>query len=396
MKLSNRPADRFDWTLAFILVLFCIVSSLAIASAQTSGQYGINFVPKQIVWYGVGIFIIAGTMYFEPEQFKKASWYVYGFGMFLLVLLHFAPEGTGQLGETHANVKRWLHFPEPIGRIQPAEFFKVFFILGMARLVAIHNERFSVRDLKSDFILLGKMALVLIFPLAFIAQQPDLGSGIVLIAITIAIVVVSGITWKIIVPTAVIGGGAAGALLLGALYAQDFMVDKLGFKAYQFERIYSWLDPYAYRSDEGLHLIQSLTAIGSGGMTGKGFHGREVYVMENHTDFIFTIIGEEYGFIGACVVISLYFFLIYHLTKIALEIRDAYSTYVITGVIALITFHVFENIGMTIQVMPITGIPLPLISYGGSSIMSTMLALGLVFSIKFHHRTFLFDSDDED
>ncbi len=396
MKLSNRPADRFDWTLAFILLLFCIVSALAISSAQTSGQYGINFVPKQIVWYGVGAFIIAGAMYFEPEQYKKVSWYVYGFGIFLLLLLHFAPEGVGQLGEKHANVKRWLHFPEPIGRIQPSEFFKVFFILGMARLVSTHHEKSEIRSIKSDCVLLGKMALVLLVPLAFIAKQPDLGSGIVLIAITAAIVIVSGITWKIILPAVIVGGGGAGFLLFGALYAQDFMVDKLGFKAYQFERIYSWLDPYAYRSDEGLHLIQSLTAIGSGGMTGKGYQGREVYVMENHTDFIFTIIGEEYGFIGACVVISLYFFLIYHLTKIALEIRDSYSTYVITGVIALITFHVFENIGMTIQVMPITGIPLPLISYGGSSIMSTMLAIGLVFSIKFHHRTFLFDSDDDD
>lgn len=395
MKLSNRPADRFDWTLAFILLLFCIVSAVAISSAQTSGQYGQNFVPLQIFWYCVGAVIIGIAMYFEPEQYKKVSWYIYGFGVFLLVFLHFAPGGPGQIGETHNNVKRWLHFPQPIGRIQPAEFFKTFFILGMARLVATHHERFENRDLKSDFILLGKMFITLAVPLVFIAEQPDLGSAIVLIAITVALVVVAGISWKIILPTAIVGGGLAGGMIWAAIYAQDFL-SKLGFDAYQFKRIYSWFDPYSYRSDEGLQLIQALTAIGSGGMSGKGYHGREVYVSENHTDFIFTIIGEEYGFIGACVVISLYFFLIYHLTKIALEIRDAYSTYVITGVIALITFHVFENIGMTIQVMPITGIPLPLISYGGSSIMSTMLALGLVFSIKFHHRTFLFDSDEED
>lgn len=395
MRLSNKQADRFDWTLAFILLLFCIISLLAIGSAQTSDRFGINYVPRQLMWYGVGIFIVAFTIYFEPEQYKKVSWYLYGFGIFTLVLLHFAPEGVGQLGQTHANVKRWLHFPDPIGRIQPAEFFKTFFILGMARLIAGHHDKFELRTIKTDIILLGKMALVLIVPLAFIAKQPDLGSGIVLIAITAAMVLVAGVSWKLIAPVVAVGGSAAAFLLWGAIYAQDFMA-KLGFDSYQFERIYSWLDPYSYKSDEGLHLIQGLNAIGSGGMFGKGFQGREVYVVENHTDFIFTVIGEEYGFVGACIVLSLFFFLIYHMTKIALELKDPYSVYVCTGIIALITFHVFENIGMTIQVMPITGIPLPFISYGGSSLMSNMLAIGLIFSMKFHHKTYLFDSDDED
>lgn len=396
MKLSNKPTDRFDWTLAFILLLFCIVSLLAIGSAQTSGPYGINYVPRQLFWYGVGIVIVSFTIYFEPEQYKKVSWYLYGFGLFLLVGLHFAPGGEGQLGETHANVKRWLHFPEPIGRVQPSEFFKTFFILGMAHLISTHNDKFENRNIKSDLILLVKMACVLVIPLMFIAVQPDLGSAIVLIAITAAMVLVAGITWKIILPVFITGAVSSTAILWAAIYAQDFLSDKLGLKPYHFERIYSWLDPYSYSSDEGMHLIQSLTAIGSGGMAGKGFQGREVYVMENHTDFIFTVIGEEYGFIGACIVISLFFFLIYHMTKIALELKDPYSVYVCTGIIAMITFHVFENIGMTIQVMPITGIPLPFISYGGSSLMSNMLAIGLIFSMKFHHRTYMFDTDDDE
>ena len=118
--------------------------------------------------------------------------------------------------------------------------------------------------------------------------------------------------------------------------------------------------------------------------------------LENHTDFIFSVIGEEYGFIGSCIVISLFFVLIYHLTKIALELKDPFSMYVCTGIIAMITFHVFENIGMTIQVLPITGIPLPFISYGGSSLMSNMLAIGLIFSMKFHHRTYMFGADDDE
>ncbi|WP_438313289.1 FtsW/RodA/SpoVE family cell cycle protein [Sporosarcina sp. FA9] len=394
MKLPNKPADRFDWTLAFILLLFCIISLFAIASGQTSDQYGTNFVIKQLRWYAVSIFIVAFTMYFEPDHYKKMAWYLYGFGIFLLVFLYFAPGGKDQIGEIHNNVKRWLNFPY-IGRIQPSEFIKTFFILGMAKLVTKHHEKFEIKTLKTDFMLLGKIILVLIVPLGFIAQQPDLGTSIVLIAITAAIILVAGISWRIILPLFFSGAAIGATLLWAAVYAQDFMQDKLGFDPYMFKRVYSWLDPYSYPSNEGLHLITSITAIGSGGMTGKGFHGREVYVPENHTDFIFSVIGEEYGFIGSSLVISLYFILIYHLTKVALELKDPFSMYVCTGIIAMITFHVFENIGMTIQLLPITGIPLPFISYGGSSLMSNMLAIGLIFSMKFHHRTYMFGEDDD-
>ena len=395
MKLSHKPADRFDWVLAFILILFCIVSLFAIASAQTSGQYPINYVPLQFRWYVVGAVIIAMAIYLEPEQYKKMAWLLYGLGVALLVFLYFAPGGKDQIAEMRLGAKRWLHLPV-LGTIQPSEFIKTFFILGMARAVSAHHEKFTDKTLKTDFFLLGKIMMVLLLPLFFIIQQPDLGTSLVFIAITAAVIIVAGISWRILLPlftgTAAIGGG----LLWMALYAQDFLEDKLGFSRYQFKRVYSWLDPYSYPSDEGYNLLTSMTAIGSGGLTGKGFQGREVYIPENHTDFIFSVIGEEYGFIGACLVITLFFILIYHLTKVALELKDPFSVYVCTGIIAMITFHVFENIGMTIQLLPITGIPLPFISYGGSSLMSNMLAIGLVFSMKFHHRTYLFESDDEE
>lgn len=343
----------------------------------------------------MGAVIIAMAMYLEPEQYKKMAWLLYGLGVALLVFLYFAPGGKDQIAEMRLGAKRWLHLPV-LGTIQPSEFIKTFFILGMARAVSAHHEKFTDKTLKTDFFLLGKIMMVLLLPLFFIIQQPDLGTSLVFIAITAAVIIVAGISWRILLPlftgTAAIGGG----LLWMALYAQDFLEDKLGFSRYQFKRVYSWLDPYSYPSDEGYNLLTSMTAIGSGGLTGKGFQGREVYIPENHTDFIFSVIGEEYGFIGACLVITLFFILIYHLTKVALELKDPFSVYVCTGIIAMITFHVFENIGMTIQLLPITGIPLPFISYGGSSLMSNMLAIGLVFSMKFHHRTYLFESDDEE
>ncbi|MCW1927675.1 FtsW/RodA/SpoVE family cell cycle protein [Bhargavaea beijingensis] len=394
MKLNNRASDRFDWTLAFILLLFLIVSTVAIASAQTTGQYNTNFVPSQIQWYVVGAAIIAVMMYFDPEQYKKAAWIIYGGGVFLLFLLFILPEGM-ELVARRNNAKSWFHLPG-LGSIQPAEFMKTFYIIGAARLITMHNEKHLNRTTQTDLMLLGKIAAVLIVPLFFILKQPDLGTALVFIAITAALVLVSGITWKIIVPLYA-GTAALGTLLIWmAVYMQDFLVKTFGFSAYQFARIYSWLDPYTYSSDEGRHLITSLNAIGSGMISGKGFQGREVYVPEAHTDFIFSVIGEDWGFIGASLVISLYFVLIYHLTRTTLQLKDPFSTYVCTGIIAMITFHVFQNIGMTIQLLPITGIPLPLISYGGSSIMGNMLALGLVFSMNFHHRTYMFSADPED
>ncbi|MBB4826881.1 rod shape determining protein RodA [Sporosarcina luteola] len=393
MKLDNRPSDRFDWTLAFILLLFGVISLIAISSAQTTGQYKINFIPSQIQWYAVGAVIIALTMYLEPEQYKKAAWIIYGGGVFLLALLYVLPDSMSLVAPRN-HAKSWFHLPG-IGSIQPAEFMKTFFIIGMARMVTKHHEKYLDKTLKSDLLLLGKIMVLLIIPLFFIMQQPDLGTGLVFLAITAALIVVAGITWRIILPIFAVGVSLGTAMLWMALYAQDFLF-KLGFKKYQFMRIYTWLDPYSYASDEGRHLITSLNAIGSGEIFGKGYKGREVYVPESHTDFIFSVISEDWGFIGASVVICLYFFLIYHMTKITLELKDPFSTYICAGIIAMITFHVFENIGMTIQLLPITGIPLPFISYGGSSLMGNMLAIGLVFSMKFHHRTYMFSSNDDE
>ncbi len=392
MNNNRQFTKRFDWTLAFILLAFLAISLLAIASAQTSGQYGINFVPLQIRWYIIGAVIVAFVMYFEPDQYKKMAWWLYGFGVFLLVMLAIIPEGGFAVRVNGA--KSW--FSTPVGNIQPAEFMKTFYILALAYLISKHHEKYQLKTIKTDFILLGKMAITLLVPLAFIMTQPDLGSSLVFLAITAALVIVAGISWKIILP---MFGGAVligGSLLWMALFMQDFL-EKLGFDPYQFARIYSWLDPYSYSSNEGYHLISSLNAIGSGEIFGKGLFGRDVYVAENHTDFIFTVIGEEWGFIGASAVICLYFLLIYHLTKTTLLLKDPFSTYVCAGIIAMITFHVFENIGMTIQLLPITGIPLPFISYGGSSLMGNALAIGLVFSMKFHYRTSMFSiHDDED
>lgn len=395
MNSNKQFTDRFDWVLAFLLLLFLIVSLLAISSAQTTGQYATNFIPKQLFWYIIGIVIISMTMLLEPDQYKRMAWIIYGIGLIPLIVLAILP-GSLEIVAERNGAQSWFHLPFGIGSIQPAEFMKTFYILGAARMIVKHHENYPIKTTKSDFMLLLKIGGLFIVPFVLVMIQPDLGTGLVFIAITMALVVVAGITWKIILPILGTVMTVGGVLIWMALNMQDFITNTLGFSPYQLARIYSWLDPYSYASNEGLHLISSLNAIGSGEIFGKGYQGREVYVPENHTDFIFAVIGEEYGFVGASLVIVLYFILIYHLTKITLQLKDPFSTYVAAGIIAMVTFHVFENIGMTIQLLPITGIPLPFISYGGSSLMGNMLALGLIFSMKFHHRTYMFGNTDDE
>ncbi|CEG23987.1 Rod shape-determining protein RodA [Planococcus massiliensis] len=393
MQTNKSFADRIDWPLAFILFLFFVVSLMAISSAQTAGIYPTNFVPRQAVFYVVSIGMISVLMYFDSDQYKKMAYYLYGFGIFLLFVLMISPSGPGQIAEPVNGAQAWFH--TPVVNLQPAEFMKTFYILAMAKMISAHHEKNPLKTLKTDFVLLGKIGVMLFIPLAFIMTQPDLGTALVFIAITLALIVVAGISWKIILPS--FGGVAVigGTLLWMAVYMQDFLSNALGIKPYALARIYTWLDPYEYADTDGYNLIAAMNAIGSGEVFGKGFQGREVYVPENHTDFIFTVISEDFGFIGASAVIILFFMLIYHLTKITLELKDTFSTYVCAGIIAMITFHVFQNIGMTIQILPITGIPLPFISYGGSSLIGNMLALGIVFSMKFHHKTYMFGNEKE-
>ncbi|MCP3761067.1 rod shape-determining protein RodA [Domibacillus sp. A3M-37] len=386
---SQQQSSRIDYGLMLILFMLFVVSCVAIYSAQTTGQYGTNFVIRQVVWYVVGIGIITLFIRFDSDQFHGMSWYLYGIGIFLLVFLIIAPSS---IAPTINGAKSWYRFPG-IGQIQPSEFFKIFLVLTLSRIMVNHHLKNPIKTIQSDLLLLVKLGATTGVPLLLIMQQPDLGTSLVLISILLGMIFVSGITWKILLPLF----GSASALIALIFYMvlwHPAILEKyLGVKQYQFGRIYSWLDPYNYESSTGFHLTRSLLAIGSGQTMGKGFGYREVYLPESHTDFIFSIIGEEYGFIGASIVVSLFFVLIYHITKLSLTTKVPYYSYMCAGVIAMITFHAFQNIGMTIGLLPITGIPLPFISYGGSSLMGNMLALALVFSITYNERHYMFSSD---
>ena len=388
MNRNDRVTEKFDWSLTLLLFLFFLVSCIAIYSGQASNQYeGTNFLTQQIFWYVVGAIIIAVIMHFDSDQLRKLSWFLYGFGILLLLILAISP--VTSFTPRINGAQSW--FQLPIGSIQPSEFMKVFLIMGLSITIYRHNEKHLNNTIKTDFILLFKIGLVTALPISLVMMQPDLGTSLVMIAIMTGLIFISGISWKIILSLYGTGATLASIIFYFVIWAPEVLEKYLGVKPYQFDRIYAWLDPE--NNAAGYHLSNSLKAIGSGLLSGKGFGERKVYIPESHTDFIFSVIGEEYGFIGSSIVIGLFFLLIYHLTKTALETVDPFNTYICVGVISMITFHVFQNIGMTIQVLPITGIPLPFISYGGSSLMGNMLAMGLIYSIHYHHRNYMFSSD---
>ncbi|MGG0717331.1 FtsW/RodA/SpoVE family cell cycle protein [Robertmurraya massiliosenegalensis] len=386
MTTEKNSTSRFDFNLVFILFLLFIASCIAIYSAQSTGQYDENFLLKQIVWYCIGAVIIAVMIVFDSEQLKKLSWYLYGLGLLLLGFLLVAPSSIAPVIN---GAKSWFRAPG-IGSLQPSEFVKVFLILALAKLITEHHEKTQFKTIQSDGWLLLKIGFVTGAPLLLVMQQPDLGTALVLIAIMLGMIFISGITWKILVPIFAGGTTLISVIFYFVLVKPELLEKYLGVKQYQFGRIYSWLDPYNYSSTSGYQLTRSLLAIGSGETNGKGFGTREVYLPESHTDFIFSVIGEEFGFIGASLVVSLFFLLIYHITRVGMETKNPFYTYICVGVISMITFHVFQNIGMTIGVLPITGIPLPFISYGGSSLMGNMLAISLIFSIRYHYKKYMF------
>lgn len=381
----NSLNQQFDYQLAFLLFLLFCTSIIAIYGAQlTATQYETNFVVRQFIYYILGCGIVASVMFFDSEQLQRLTWYLYGFGIFLLLLLKVAPES---IAPTIKGAKSW--FDLGFISIQPSEFVKTFVILAISSVLIQHQQSHQQKSIGSDLFLLVKIGAVSGFPLILIMQQ-DLGTSLVLIAITAGMILVSGISWKIITIVYSSIALVGITLLYLALRQQELISAVLGTKQYQMARIYSWLDPEQYPSAEGFHLLNSMKAIGSGQIFGKGLGNSDVRIPENHTDFIFSVIGEQFGFVGTSVVISLFFLLIYHLIKVAMETNEPFNSFICAGVISMFVFHVLQNAGMTVGILPITGIPLPFISYGGSSLMGSMMAIGLVFGIRYHHRTYMF------
>lgn len=388
MKYSSRQQPskhwlrKIDWILVALLTILAIISVTTISSAMGGGQYSANFSIRQIIYYILGTIIALVIMLISPKKIRNNTYILYFIFCVLLIGLLILPETS--ITPIINGAKSWYSFG-PVS-IQPSEFMKVILILALAKSVFNHNRFTFNKSFQTDLVLFFKIIGISIVPMALILLQNDLGTTLVICAIIIGIMLVSGITWRILAPLFIAAFVFGGTIILAIIYKPTLIESLLGVKMYQIGRINSWLDPYSYSAGDGYHLTESLKAIGSGQLFGKGFNHGEVYIPENHTDFIFSVVGEEMGFIGAVVLLLIFLALIFHLIRLATKVESPFSKIFIIGYVSLLVFHILQNIGMTIQLLPITGIPLPFISYGGSSLWSLMVGIGVVLSIHFHQR----------
>ena len=387
---QNADVSKIDYGIILSVFLLAIISVLTIYSTtvlQTDG--GIGTTIMQLVWYGIGIIAAAIVMHFDSEQLWKVAPIAYGAGILLLFLvLIFYDRNTYYL----QGAKSWFRFGSVT--FQPSEVVKVALIIMLARVITEHNMQIDDRTEKTDMNLLLKIAMWSAPPLLLVILQNDLGTTLVFLAIIIGMTFLSGVSWKILLP--VFGTiGAIGSLLIYLVVYNREVLLNFGFQNYQFARIDSWLDPFGDSTGDAYQLAQSMKAIGSGKLFGKGLGVSEVYVPVRVSDMIFSTIGENFGFIGGCFLIFIYFLLIYQMIRICFDTKNEFYAYMATGVIMMILFHVLENIGMTIGLLPITGIPLPFISQGGSALLGNMLGIGLVMSMRYHYRSYMFSEEDE-
>ena len=385
MKASRQQPNkswirRIDWVLIGILVIFAIISVVFIKSAMGGGQYSANFSIKQIIYYILGFIIAFAIMVISPKRIMKYTYTLYGILCVLLIVLLVMPETA--ITPIINGAKSWYSFG-PIS-IQPSEFMKIILILMLAKIVSRHNKYTFNKSLETDFKLFFKLLIVTGIPMALIFLQNDLGTTLVCLAILTGVLIVSGISWKILAPIFLTILSIGAFFILSIIFKPSLIENGFGIKTYQLGRIASWLDPYSYSSGDGYHLTESLKAIGSGQLLGKGLNHGEVYIPENHTDFIFSVFGEELGFIGAVLLIILFIVLMFHLVRLANKNTIIYNKIYIIGFMTLVLFHAVQNMGMTVQLLPITGIPLPFISYGGSSLWSLMTGVGVILSIYYH------------
>lgn len=384
--MKDKRKSYFDVNLLFIIFIFMIISCVFVYSSEKYLPVPDNYGMKQVRWYIIGFIISSAIFLLDFEQIKKLSFFAYCAGVLLLIGLYFAPV---EIAKPIKGAKAWFQVPG-FGSLQPSEFMKIFLIIFLAKIIVSHNLKYINRDLQTDMLLIAKVGLATAIPLAFILKQPDAGTAMVICVIVAGMLFLSGISWKLVSLLGLLAAGAVSVFAAVYIKAPDLLLYVMD--QYQLDRIHSWLDPFQYRGNIGYQLSQSILAIGSGTVYGRGFYEGKVYVPEAHSDFVFATIGEEYGFLGGSIVIILYFFLIYRIIAIALQNRGQYESLIAAGIVSMFTFHIFENIGMVIGLVPMTGIPLPLLSYGGSSILSALICLAVVLNISAKTKNYMFES----
>ncbi len=359
-------------SLPFDPLLAVAVVGLAICSIVTLGAATKNlvagqphyYVDRQAIYLGVGFAFMLVLSQLDYARLRRAKNVIYG--ALLLSILAVLGLGHAARGSTRA-----INFP--LFSFQASELGKVLLILALAAFVVERSRHLRERDTTV------RVMIAALVPAMFVIAQPDLGSGMVYMVIAYMLLFIAGASWRHLAALAVLVVLSAAFVLVAAPAAGVHVL-----KPYQVERLTAFLHPTSNSQKQGYQQQESKIAIGSGQKTGRGAKAGQVpngFVPESHTDFIFAAVGEEYGFLGAGLVLALYALLIWRALRVLVMAKDLFGSLIAAGVAAMLMFQVFVNVGMTIGIMPITGVTLPLMSYGGSSVITTLLAIGLLQSI---------------
>ena len=385
MKMKSGSIEsRIDYSVILPTLFLLIIGVLAVyvAVSQDYPHNVATVVGQQVMWILLGVMLAFLVMFFSTKFLWQVTplLYAFGLGLMILPLFFYSPALVASTG-----AKNWVTI-NGITLFQPSEFMKISYIVMMARMIVTFHQKHSYRDIKKDFQLIGQLILCTLPVFVLLGLQKDLGTALVFLAIFGGMVLMSGVSWKILLPVIIVGVALiAGFLLLFTSPGGTTLLHNLGMDTYQINRITAWLDPFKYAQSTTYQQAQSLIAIGSGGLTGLGFNMSNLLIPVRESDMIFTVIGENFGFVGGLVVIALYFLLIFRMLRATLLSNNRFYTYIATGYIMMLLFHIFENIGAATGILPLTGIPLPFISQGGSSIIANLIGVGLVLSMSYQY-----------
>jgi rod shape determining protein RodA len=347
-----------DWNFLGTAVVLALIGVLLVYSATYYGDPSLSTAKKQVLWVAIGLALMVAFMAVDYHVLFDIAPILYGIGIVLLIYLVV-------FGKLTANVKSWIH----IGafQFQPSEFMKIFTSLMVARFFDSNDRAYL--DARSFMVVMGIITL----PVGLIIIQPDFGTAASFFPLYAVAMFFGGIRARV---------WAAMILLVAIALPLGWFAF---LKPYQKERVMIFMNPERDPLGSGYQVTQAKIAIGSGGINGKGFrHGTQAkleFLPARHTDFIFAVLGEEWGFIGVVIVLGLYLFLVIQAFNFAKQARDRGGTFLIICLIAFVIFHVMINVSMQIGILPTTGIPLPLISYGGSSTMMFFIAIGLILNV---------------
>lgn len=351
------------------MVIFAIISIATIYCAQPLLPNTMqDLAVKQFLWYLVGFLLAYGILRIGNTLILKSSWIFYGLGNLSLIGLFF-------FGKTVNEARCWYSLPG-IGTIQPSEFMKIILIILLAKLIQEFHERYTNPTALEEFFFLCKIGFIVLIPSVLTFLQPDTGVVLIYLLITICMLFISGIRYRWFLILFSILTITIGSILVIYFFNQELFIQIFGTNFFlRVDRLLDWSNGSGYQLQYGM------TAIGSGGLFGHGFHHTPIYFPEPQTDFIFAVYASNFGFLGSVFLLGLIAFFDIRLILTAMKSSSNFHKYIIGGIVGMLIYQQFQNIGMTFGIMPITGITLPYISYGGSSLLSYMIMTGIIFNI---------------